>query len=197
MGRDHSSAHREEQCEPPANRPLGALRDRTNTDGLTDEFESEVFVGSGLFGVFVEKHDGSSDPAVLQRLLTHAGQLRGGKSQSDAELRLPGRPLTPLLTSCRIRRSSSLILRAGSDLSGRGLIHSLMADITPLSMKVSFKSCLRDKQHHQKLQQAGHKSQVKGVRPFLSECKIKVSIKIRLHKLQKLFESGPGPGQVR
>lgn len=48
---------------------------------LTDEFESEVFVGSRLFGMFVEKHDGASDPAVLQRLLTHAGQLQGGNTR--------------------------------------------------------------------------------------------------------------------
>ncbi|TNN29560.1 hypothetical protein EYF80_060291 [Liparis tanakae] len=51
----------------------------------------------------------------------------------------------PGLTSCRILRSSPRILRAGSDLSGRGLIHSLMADITPLSMNVSFRSCLGER----------------------------------------------------
>lgn len=34
--------------------------------------------------------------------------------------------------------------RAGSDLSGSGLIHSLMAVITPLSMNVSFRSCLEE-----------------------------------------------------
>lgn len=43
---------------------------------LTDEFESQVFVGSRLFGVFVEEHDGPADPAVLQSLLTDAGQLQ-------------------------------------------------------------------------------------------------------------------------
>lgn len=46
------------------------------------------------------------------------------------------------LTSCRILRSSSRILSAGRLLSGRGLIHSFMAVITPLSMNVSFRSCL-------------------------------------------------------
>lgn len=45
-------------------------------DVLTDKFESEVFVGSRLFGMFVQKHDGPSDPAVLQSLLTHTGQLQ-------------------------------------------------------------------------------------------------------------------------
>lgn len=47
---------------------------------LTDELESQVFVGSRLFGVFVQKHDGASDPAVLQSLLTHARQLQGGNN---------------------------------------------------------------------------------------------------------------------
>ena len=45
-------------------------------DLLTDEFEGEVFVGSGLFGVFVEEHDGAPDAAVLQSLLAHTGQLQ-------------------------------------------------------------------------------------------------------------------------
>lgn len=59
---------------------------------------------------------------------------------------LPTPPFRSALTSIRILSSSSRILSAGRDLSGRGLIHSLMAVITPLSMNVSFKSCLRDKQ---------------------------------------------------
>lgn len=46
-------------------------------------------------------------------------------------------------TSCRIFRSSSLIFSAGRLRSGRGESHSLMADITPLSMKVSLRSCLK------------------------------------------------------
>lgn len=47
-----------------------------NSGVLTDELQGEVFVGARLFGVFVQKHDGPSDPAVLQGLLTHAGQLQ-------------------------------------------------------------------------------------------------------------------------
>lgn len=46
-------------------------------------------------------------------------------------------------TSCRIFRSSSLIFSAGRLRSGRGESHSLMADMTPLSMKVSLRSCLK------------------------------------------------------
>lgn len=45
-------------------------------------------------------------------------------------------------TSCRILRSSSRIFNAGRLRSGRGESHSLIADITPLSMKVSLRSCL-------------------------------------------------------
>lgn len=47
---------------------------------LTDEFEGQVFVGPGLFGVFVEEHDGPSDAAVFQCLLTHAGKLQEDKT---------------------------------------------------------------------------------------------------------------------
>lgn len=62
------------------NPPARCLRQSESiTEELTDELESQVFVGSRLFGVFVQKHDGTSDPAVLQSLLTHAGQLQRGK----------------------------------------------------------------------------------------------------------------------
>ena len=49
----------------------------TQGAGLTDQLQSQVFVGARLFGVFVQEHDGASDPAVLQSLLTDAGQLQG------------------------------------------------------------------------------------------------------------------------
>lgn len=49
------------------------------------------------------------------------------------------------LTSCKILSNSSLIFKAGRLLSGRGLIHSFIAVITPLSINVSFRSCLKDK----------------------------------------------------
>ena len=49
--------------------------------GLTDEFKSQVFVGSRLLGVFVEEHDRTSDPAVFQSFLAHAGKL-GNRTQN-------------------------------------------------------------------------------------------------------------------
>lgn len=52
---------------------------------LTDELESEVFVASRLFGVFVQEHDGPSDPAVLQSLLTDVGQLQDGTCGENTE----------------------------------------------------------------------------------------------------------------
>ena len=39
---------------------------------LTDEFEGEVFVETRLFGVFIEEHDGTANPTMLQGLLTDA-----------------------------------------------------------------------------------------------------------------------------
>lgn len=48
---------------------------------LTDELQSEVFVGTRFFGMFVEEHDGAADPAVLQGFLADVGKLR----QKDAE----------------------------------------------------------------------------------------------------------------
>lgn len=47
---------------------------------LTDELEGQVFVGSGLFGVLVQEHDGATNPAVFQCLLTDAGQLEANGS---------------------------------------------------------------------------------------------------------------------
>lgn len=78
MGRDHSSGHTTEINTLILTHP-SLRKDRAV---LTDEFESEVFVGSRLFGMFVQEHDGASDPAVLQSLLTHAGQLQRANSQT-------------------------------------------------------------------------------------------------------------------
>lgn len=50
---------------------------------LTDEFESEVFVGPRLFGMLVQEHDGAADAAVLQSLLADARQLQDRHKLND------------------------------------------------------------------------------------------------------------------
>lgn len=93
------------------------------------------------------------------------------------------------LTSCKIFKSSSRIFRAGRLRSGNGVSHSLMADITPLSMKVSFKSCL--KIENKRLNQQ-FKSKEKGI--FAGS--LSISFFIPLSKMTKILKRDGKPFSI-
>lgn len=69
---------------------VGARRNVAGVQGsqvLTDQLEREVLVRPRFFGVFVQVHDGPSNAAVLQGLLTHAWKLQRRNSPVKLSLR--------------------------------------------------------------------------------------------------------------